>query len=92
MGLRDQRTVRPNPARSGQSSFRYEWFNIGPKKDFLTDNYFVAPGPPPVGGGNIKVEISGSYQVKPVKWHDGVGWVTKPVKWHNGTTWVATTN
>jgi len=89
MGLRDQRIIRPNPAKSGQYASRYEWFNIGRNKDFLTDNYFVAPA---AGGGNIKVEISGSYQVKPVKFHDGVGWVTKPLKWHNGTAWVATTN
>ena len=92
MPLRNQRQVRPNPSKYGQSSRRYEWFSIGRNKDFLEDNYFVAPTPPPGGGGNIKVEISGSYAVKPVKWHDGVGWVTKPLKFHNGTTWVATTN
>jgi len=91
MGLRDDRSIRPNPSFFGDPTYRDEWFSLGRNKDFVENNYFFT-APPPSGGGNIKVEIGLAYQVKPVKWHDGVGWVTKPVKWHNGTSWVATTN
>jgi len=90
MGFRDKRDILPVPASFGNPNFRDEWLTPGPKRAYLEDNYFFELIIS--GGGNIKVEISGAYQVKPVKWHDGVGWVTKPVKWHNGTSWVATTN
>lgn len=91
MSLRDQRSIRPNPAILNDPRFRDSWFTPGANRTYLTDNYFEA-APPPAGGGNIKVEISAAYQVKPVKWHDGVSWLTKPLKWHNGSAWVPTTN
>lgn len=91
MALNPQRTVRPNPAKLGQARLRYAWPTPGTNRNYLEDNYFEA-APPPAGGGNIKVELSLAYQVKPVKWHDGVGWLIKPLKWHNGSAWVPTTN
>lgn len=42
---------------------------------------------PPVGG-DIKVQIGGTWVAKPVKVWNGSAWVQKPVKFWNGSAWV----
>ena len=40
--------------------------------------------------GQIKVYLSGSFVVKPVKWWNGTSFVTKPLKVWNGSAFVIT--
>ena len=42
----------------------------------------------PSNAGVLKVYLTGTWQAKPVKWHNSTSWVTKAFKRWNGTSWI----